>query len=105
MPKTKLKARPKAKVRKTTRRVTPAASGSVIPAGYVARYKATGDADDEFARLFRERVPKGKLREFAEANALWNARYETLNQGMVAMGVRNKGRARFKRGEALKWPK
>jgi hypothetical protein len=85
-----------------------AVTGSVVPAKYRDQYK-NGSCGDEFARLFRNHVLKDgvpdpvRLRKFADANDLWQPQYAQLNPGMQSMNVRNRGRAKFKRGEAINW--
>lgn len=50
------------------------------------------------------RTDPQKLRAFAEANGLWNPRYETLNTGMQRMNIGTRLRGKVGRGEAINWP-
>jgi hypothetical protein len=95
---------------------------SKVPVSYKQKYAALkaegGDGksnNDGFAQAFADLLTirgvngkatcdVGMLREVADANDAWDAKYEKLNPGMQRMNVGNKLRARVKRGELIQWP-
>jgi hypothetical protein len=99
------------KRRKTKRRPPPTVSGPVMPAKYRERYAEHGGSsgDDLAVRLKKQvatadgSIDLAKLREIAEANGVWDARYANLNPGMQRMDVANRLRALARHGAKLKW--
>ena len=80
-------------------------SASVVPADYRKQHQP-----DQFAVRLRKRVTAddgtidpATLKEFAEANDVWQARYASLNVGMQFMNVSNRLRALMRRSEKVKW--
>lgn len=91
------------------------ASRSIVPMTYKSRYKAFGgNCGDRIAAELKaylvdpdsDGINIVKLRRFADANGLWNPRYEDLNVGQQRMNVGNRLRAAVKRDPDLEvvWP-
>jgi hypothetical protein len=51
-------------------------------------------------------IPLGaKFKAFAQANGVWQDRYDALNPGLQRMNVVNRLRAAVKKNAVIKWPK
>lgn len=99
---------------KPTGASTPAASGSVVKKAYRDVYKAHGGSNgDDLATKMKEHVSDvidgvatlntEKLRTFAEANQVWDAKYASLNPGQQRMNVGNRLRAMVRKGYEIVW--
>jgi hypothetical protein len=50
-------------------------------------------------------IPLGaEFKKFAQANHVWNNKYDRLNPGLQRMNVVNRLRAEIKKGHQVKWP-
>jgi len=59
--------------------------------------------DDFGARVAT--IPLGaEFKKFAQANHVWNDKYDSLNPGLQRMNVVNRLRAAIKKGQQVKWP-
>jgi hypothetical protein len=93
------------------RRKAPAATGSVVPSKYREQYKEHGGSsgDDLAVRLKKHvaaddgSIDLAKLRKLAEANGVWDERYNKLNAGLARMTCGNKLRALVRHGAKIKW--
>jgi hypothetical protein len=65
--------------------------------------KSKAPVDELGARVAT--IPLGaEFKKFAQANRVWNDKYDRLNPGLQRMNVVNRLRAEIKRGHQVKWP-
>lgn len=86
---------------------------SVVKRQYKQRYRPFKDTcGDEVSKLIsdhvfdddKKQIDPVKLKRFAQANGVWDSRYDHLNVGMQRMNVANKLRGRIRREDyEIKW--
>jgi hypothetical protein len=99
--------------RKTRKTRKPAATGSVVKSEFRKRYaEHGGSVGDQLAARLRKHlevadggIDTARLRALAEANGVWQDRYDNLNPGLARMSCGNRLRALARRGTKIVWPR